>query len=89
MWSEPLSLAAVRTAMRLPEIRAIGRAAAGDAFADGGGGTVRPPAAEGMDTAAMPAALSRLKARGITGVMRATLFWDGKYKSVRTAELLA
>lgn len=80
VWSEPLSLAAVRTAMRLPEIRVIGRAAAGDAFADGGGGGT---------AAAMPAALSRLKARGITGVMRATLFWDGKYKSVRTAELLA
>ena len=87
IWRDPLPLATVRTAMRLPEIREVGRLAAGDALADGSGGTSNTPAAG--RSAAMSRALARLRARGITGVMRATLFWDGKYKSVRTAELVA
>ena len=34
-------------------------------------------------------ALEELRAYGIDSVMRATLFWDGKFKNVRMAELVA
>ena len=89
IWRDPLPLASVRTAMRLPEIREVGRLAAGDAIDVDGGRTGAAPASTTGRPAALSRALARLRVRGITGVMRATLFWDGKYKSVRTAELVA
>ena len=65
IWPMPLSLAEVKVAMRLPQIK---KAAGGECD---------------------PAALEKLKAHGIDGVMRAALFWDGKFKNVRVAELVA
>ena len=74
-------------AMRLHEISEVGRPAVGDALADGRGSASSAPDT-GRSTS-MSRALTRLRVRGITVVMRATLFWDDKCKSVRTAELVA
>ena len=95
VWRDPLSLAAIRAAMGMREIMEVGRLVAGDAIVNAGGAAPAPASAAAAHAPAASAAtsvsraLSRLRARGITGIMRTTLFWDGKYKSVRTAELVA
>ena len=65
IWSDPLSLAAVKVVMSLPQVKK----------AAGGAGD--------------PASLEELQAYGINGIMRAALFWDGKFKNVRVAEFVA
>lgn len=65
IWSEPLSLAAVKVAMGLPQVK------------------------KAAETKGDPVALEELQASGVRGIMRAALFWDGKFKNVRVAELVA
>lgn len=65
IWREPLSLAAVKVVMGLPQVK------------------------KAAESAGDPVALEELQAYGISGIMRAALFWDGKFKNARAAELVA
>ena len=48
-----------------------------------------PQVKKAAGSAGDPASLEELQAYGINGIMRAALFWDGKFKNVRVAELVA